>query len=493
MEGITKVFPGVKALDEVDFSLHAGEVHALLGENGAGKSTLMKVLSGIHNADEGSIFLDGEKTEIRNVHDSQDKGISIIHQELVLVPHMTVAENIFLGRELKGKRNLFLDYQKMHEMTQELLKRLCDNVQSDDLIEDLSVAQQQMVEIARSLSFNCRILVMDEPTAALTDKEVALLFDLIRDLKSKGMSIVYISHRMEELFEISDRVSVLRDGQYIGTKNTKETTRKELIDMMVGRSVDEFYKNTKHELGETILEVRELYAGNYLHDINFKLRRGEILGVSGIVGAGRTELMRILFGIDSYDRGEIRINGERVAIESPEDAIKQGIVLVPENRKEEGLYLGQDVAYNLTIQSLSQFINGIMNKHDVEESIVDESIKRLSIKTAGSHQVVNTLSGGNQQKIVIAKWLATKPDILILDEPTRGVDVGAKSEIYAIMDQLVREGVSIIMVSSELPEIVNMSDRVIVMAHGEITGSLEKDEITQQNIMHYATHSKSFA
>ena len=487
MEGIHKSFPGVKALSDVNFSLKKGEVHALLGENGAGKSTLMKVLGGIYKQEEGNISINGELVDISDVHSSQNYGISIIHQELILVPYMTIAENIFLGKEPLKKKSRFVDFTYMHLEAQKILDSFDLGIRSDDLIASLSVAQQQMVEIAKALSVDSNIIVMDEPTATLTHKETDQLFSLIEELKKKGKSIIYISHRIEELLQISDRVSVLRDGLYIGTKETKETSKHELIRMMVGRELDEFFKHTSHNQGEEILKVENLSREGVFKNINLSLHKGEILGISGIVGAGRTELARALFGIDSYDTGQIFLDGLPVNIGNPGSAIEKGIALVPESRKEHGLIMSEAVGFNMTLQILSSFINKIRVNRKKEENIIQDYISKLSIKTPTSATLINSLSGGNQQKVVIAKWLATNPRVLILDEPTRGVDVNAKMEIYNLMNAFAKEGYAIILISSELPEILNMSDRVLVMFHGEIKAELSRDQLSQETIMHYAT------
>ncbi|MBN2659126.1 MAG: sugar ABC transporter ATP-binding protein [Spirochaetales bacterium] len=487
MRGIDKQFPGVQALSNVNFDLRKGEVHALLGENGAGKSTLMKVLGGIYTPESGDIFINGEKADITGVQASQALGISIIHQELVLVPYLTIAENIFLGKEpVKGRFN-FVDFETMKIRAQEVLDSFGLDISAEDRIESLSVAQQQMVEIAKALSVDAAIIVMDEPTASLTNKETERLFELIEDLRSRGKAVVYISHRMEELFRISDRVTVMRDGQYIGTKNTADTTRQELIQMMVGRKLDEFFKHSSHQSGEEVLRVEGLTREGVFNDIGFSLKKGEILGLSGIVGAGRTELARALFGIDPIDGGKIILNGKDVKISSPVEAIENGLALVPESRKEQGLVLSESVGFNLTLQVLSRFIRLIRVNRKKENSIIGDYVERLSIKTPSGETKIESLSGGNQQKVVIAKWLATNPSILILDEPTRGVDVNAKMEIYTLINSLAEQGLAIILISSELPEILNMSDRVLVMFHGEIKAELNRDELSQEKIMHYAT------
>jgi ABC-type sugar transport system ATPase subunit len=476
MENIHKKFPGVYALDGVDFELRYGEVHALLGENGAG----------IYTADKGQIYMKGQKVKIRDVHQAKSYGISVIHQELCLAPNMTVADNIFLGREVIGKNGL-INISQQYQLARELLDGLGLKIPSSAVIASLSVAQQQMVEIAKALSMDAKIIVMDEPTAALSLKEVDMLFQTIETLKRRNISIVYISHRMEELFRVADRVTVLRDGKYVGTKEIANTTGKELISMMVGRELNDLYKRTLHPLGDIVLEINNLNRCNSLHDIGFVLRKGEILGVSGLVGAGRTELARAIFGIDKIDTGEIVVNGEKVMIGSPIDAMNYGIALVPEDRKNQGLLLIKEVSYNITLAVLERFIKGIRVDHQLERKLVDEYIEKLSIKTPSYEQIVNHLSGGNQQKIVIAKWLATTPKILILDEPTRGVDVGAKSELYSIINMLAEQGVAIMMISSELPEIINMSDRVLVMHNGRITGELTRSELDQEKIMFFAT------
>lgn len=486
MKNVNKQFPGVYALKDVNFELQKGEVHALLGENGAGKSTLMKVLGGIYSIDKGEIYIEGEKVEVKSVKDAQTLGISIIHQELVLVPYMTVAENIYLGRELTSASRL-VNQKAMIREAQKLLDSFELKISAGSLVAELTVAQQQMVEIIKAISFNAKILVMDEPTSSLTDKEVEFLFSTIRNLKKKGVGIVYISHRMSELFEISDRITVMRDGQYIGTKVTKGTDKDELISMMVGRELTNYYTRTYNEPGETILEVKNLTRKGILKDISFNIKKGEIMGVAGLMGAGRSEVMRAIFGLDPIDSGEIFIEGKKVHIKNPNDAMKYGIALVPENRKEEGLFLIQSVKFNATLKVLDKFMEFIKVNKKVENDIVNKYVKKMSIKTPSTEQLVGNLSGGNQQKVVIARWLATEPKVLILDEPTRGVDVGAKAEIYLIMNELVNSGVSIIMISSELPEIINMSDRVLVMCNGSISGSLNRGELTQEKIMHYAT------
>jgi len=486
MKGIHKRFPGVLALNNVSFEVKAGEVHALLGENGAGKSTLIKVLGGIYIAEEGEIFIEGKKVEIDSVKTAHENGIAIIHQELVLVPHMTVAENIFLGRE--PKKGGFVDAVKMTDDAQELLDTYHMNIQADRLVGSLTIAQQQMVEIVKAISFNSKILVMDEPTSSISDKEVDFLFETMRALTAKGVGIVYISHKMSELEQICDRVTVMRDGEYVGTKVVKETNKDELIAMMVGRELTNYYTRDFLEPGEVVLKCEHISDGKMAKDASFEVRKGEIVGFAGLVGAGRSEVMKCIFGLTKDYSGEILIDGKSVHIKSPIEALKYGIALVPENRKAEALYKVQSVKFNSTIEVLSSFIKGIFVNDKKEEEITQKYIDMLSTKTPSQEQVVGNLSGGNQQKVVIGRWLATNPKILIMDEPTRGVDVHAKSEIYAIMNDLVKNGMSIIMISSELPEIINMSDRVYVMNEGNIVGCLDRTEVSQESIMKLAAN-----
>lgn len=487
MNKITKKFPGVHALKSVDFELIAGEVHALLGENGAGKSTLMKVLGGIHQLNEGKIRINGIETEINNVKDAQKNGISIIHQEIVLVPYLSIAENIYLGREPLLKSG-FINFDMMVENSKRFLDDFDLDMDAKTPVGKLTVAQQQMIEIIKAVSFDSKIIIMDEPTSSLTDKEVDFLFKTIQNLKAKGVGMVYISHRMNELFKITDRITVMRDGEYIGTVVTKETTNDQLISMMVGRELTSFYNRSYNEKSEeSVLSVQHLTRKGVLEEINFDLKKGEILGFSGLMGAGRSELMKCLFGIDIFHEGEVCVNGNKITIKNPNDAINNGLAYVPENRKEQGLFLGKPVDYNITIKILDKFMKFFRVDHHYEDEQVHNYINELSIKTPNASQKVGNLSGGNQQKVLISRWLATKPKILILDEPTRGVDVGAKAEIYSIMNRLIHEGVSIIMISSELPEIINLSDRVAVMSKGKISKILDKDEISQEKIMYYAT------
>ena len=486
MRGIQKRFPGVIALNNVDLTVKTGEVHALLGENGAGKFTLIKVLGGIYIAEAGEIYIEGKKVVIDGVKAAQENGIAIIHQELVLVPHMTVAENIFLGREpLKGR---FVNSRQMSEDAQALLDANNMKISADALVGSLTIAQQQMVEIVKAISFNSKILVMDEPTSSISDKEVDFLFETMRSLVKKGVGIIYISHKMSELEQICDRVTVMRDGEYVGTKVVKETNKDELIAMMVGRELTNYYTRDFQIPGETVLRCSHISDGKMAQDASFEVKRGEIVGFAGLVGAGRSEVMKCIFGLTKDYKGEIEIDGKPVHIKNPIEAMKQGIALVPEDRKLEALYKVQSVQYNSTIEVLGDFIKGIFVDSAKEEAITQKYIDMLSTKTSSQEQLAGNLSGGNQQKVIIGRWLATNPKILILDEPTRGVDVGAKSEIYAIMNELVKNGMSIIMISSEMPEIINMSDRIYVMNEGTITGCLNRDEVSQEAIMKLAAN-----
>ena len=491
MKDVTKSFPGVLALKGMEFELRAGEVHALLGENGAGKSTLMKILGGIHPIDEGTIFVDGQKVEINDVKDAKRNGISIIHQEIVLVPYLSIAENIFLGQELTTKIGT-VDKSAMFSEAQKLLDSFQIGLSSKTPVSRLTVAQQQMIEIIKAVSFNSNIIVMDEPTSSLSQKEVHFLFDTIRNLKAKDVGIVYISHRMNELFEITDRVTVMRDGNYIDTLTTKDSNVDEMISLMVGRELTNYYIRDFNEGSlETVLKVEKLSKKGVLEQASFELYRGEILGFAGLVGAGRSELMKCIFGLDPFDSGEVFVKGEKIRINNPNDAIKNKIVYVTENRKQEGLFLDRSVQYNITIRVLHEFMKLLKVNHKKEKAITEKYIESFSIKTPSAGQLLRNLSGGNQQKTLISRWLSTNPQILILDEPTRGVDVGAKAEIYGIINQLAKNGISIIMVSSELPEVINMSDRIAVMCNGKIAKILGREDFTQETIMQYATGRSS--
>ena len=486
MRDIMKAFGTNKVLDGVSIAVKPGEVRALMGENGAGKSTLMKILGGIYSADEGTIYVNDELAAINSVHHARKYGISFIHQEISNIPNMTIAENIFLGREPKNRFKL-VDYKYMNSEARKALDLVDINLDTTELLKDLSIAQQQMVEIARAIHEEAKIMIMDEPTACLTTSEVNHLFKQIKRLRKKGIAIIYISHRMEETFRICDTVTVLRDGKFIGTKNTNETNENELISMMVGREFENMYGDERSVGGETILEVKNL-TSCAVENINFSLKKGEILGFSGLVGAGRTEMAKAIFGLDPILSGEIFVEGKKVEIQCPGDAIKAGIVLIPEDRKSQGLILRHSIGTNLTFQVLPSFIKHLKVDKVKENNIVEEYKGKLSIRMANVDQLASELSGGNQQKVVISKWLAAAPKILILDEPTRGIDVGAKAEIYKLMHDLTDEGVSIIMISSELTEVINISSRIAVMYEGKLVKILDTkmDNISQDNILSYA-------
>ncbi|MBC7329905.1 sugar ABC transporter ATP-binding protein [bacterium] len=486
MRGITKQFPGVLALDNVRFEVEKGEVHALVGENGAGKSTLLKILAGAIPMDKGEIILNGKPVHFHSPLDAIQAGIAVIYQEFNLVPYLSAGENIFLGREPR-KFNGFVDFGKLHREAQEILDRIGANFSSRTLVAQLSVAQQQMTEIAKALSQNAQIIAMDEPTSALTEREVEHLFEIIRSLKSEGVAIIFVSHRLEEIFQIADRITVLRDGKYIGTKRIEETNRDEVITMMVGREIKEKIPKRPAKIGEEILRVEGLTREGVFRDISFTLHKGEVLGLAGLVGAGRTEIARAIFGADPIDRGKIYLEGKEVRIRSPQDAIRLGIGLLTEDRKRYGLVLPMTVRENTTLANLMEVaIRGFIN-FAKEREAARRFVEDLDIKTPSIEQIARNLSGGTQQKLVLAKWLFTKSKVLIFDEPTRGIDVGAKVEIYELMNQLAERGVGIIMISSELPEILGMSDRILVIHEGKIAGELTREEATQEKIMHLAT------
>ena len=488
MNGIDKRFSGVHALKGVHFDLRYGEVHALVGENGAGKSTLMKVLTGIHQPDAGEITYEGKPYAVKNIGESQNLGISMIHQELNMMNDLTVAQNIFLGREAMAGGFIIRDGDMVKE-TEKLFRHIGINIDPNLQLGKLTVGKQQMVEIAKAISRDCKILVLDEPTAALTQSEIEELFTIMTDLKAKGIGMIYISHRMDEINRISDRITVMRDGEYVDTVNTADVTKDDIISMMIGRVVYEDPK-TKSEVPKdapVVLEVRNLTSGKTVRNVSFQLRRGEILGFSGLMGAGRTEVARAIFGADPYDSGEIYVNGKQVFIKSPEDAVKHGIGYLSEDRKRYGLMLIKSVAENTAISSMERYTRfGLINDRLLKEEAQAEN-EKLRTKTPSMEQALKNLSGGNQQKVIIARWLIKNSDILIFDEPTRGIDVGAKSEIYKLMNDLAKQGKSIIMISSELVEILRMSDRVLVMCEGRKTGELDISEANQENIMQLAT------
>lgn len=485
MEGISKEFPGVKALKDVTLRVKKGKVHALVGENGAGKSTLMKILNGIYMPDSGVIKFGGKEIKLRSPIDALRNGISMIHQELTPVPNMTVAENIFLGREpLLGNLPIVND-REMINMTRKLLENLEINIDPSTPMGNLSVAQMQMVEIAKAISYNSELIIMDEPTSAISEKEVLHLFKIIRNLKSKGISIIFISHRFDEIYEIADEVTVLRDGEHIFTGALENVSREKLIEMMVGRELKQMFPKEDAEIGEVVLEVKNLTKQGVFYDVNFKVRRGEILGIAGLMGAGRTEVVESIFGIRHYDHGEIYINGKKVDIKSPIDAINNKMALITEDRKT-GLFLPLTVEENIIMASLSNYTRGFFVDGKKVSEDCKKQVDKLRIKTPSLSQKIKFLSGGNQQKALIARWLLTYPEILILDEPTRGIDVGAKAEIHKLITKMAQEGKAIIMISSELPEILGMSDRIIVMHEGRVKGELKREEASQEKIMKYA-------
>ncbi len=486
MENIIKTFPGVTALNDVTFRAKAGEIHAIVGENGAGKSTLMKVLAGINSPNSGSINLDGEIVEISSPGKSQSLGISMIHQELALIPYLTIGQNIYLGREPHKKIKFFVDWKELYSQSVVQLSRLDMDIDPKTLVMDIPIAQQQMVEVAKALSINAKIIVMDEPTSALTDKETKILFRVMRHLKEQGITILYISHRLEEIFEIADSVTILRDGFHISTSLIADITPDDIVKMMVGRELGDLYSKKASPQNNHILEVKGLSSGKVLNNISFHLNKGEVLGLSGLIGAGRTELARAIFGIDSFDQGEIFIEGKSVKIRSPREAISMGLGFLTEDRKEQGLFLGMSVRENITIGVLKEFSSFGFPFFTKLKALAEKYVKQMNIRTPNINQKVKNLSGGNQQKVLIARWLNLNPRVLILDEPTRGIDVGAKAEIYSIIDRLAEEGVGIIMISSELPEIIGISDRVIVIRQGSITGKFSREELTQDKIMQCA-------
>lgn len=489
MSHITKRFPGVLALSNVDFALHKGEVHALLGENGAGKSTLMKILSGVYQPDEGEIIFEGQPVTFANPLSAQSAGITIIHQEFNLFPELTVEENIFIGREFCKNNRWRLDEKQQRQAAIDILQKLNLNIAPDTLVADLTVAQQQMVEIAKAISVNAKILIMDEPTAALTETEIDSLFQVTRLLKEQGTGIVYISHRLEELALIADRATVMRDGQFIATVDYDAVKISDLIAMMVGRDLGNIYPR-REPLAQRkpVLEVSGLTRNGVLNNIDFTLNQGEILGFAGLMGAGRTELARAIFGADPIDGGTLKLNGKVTVIKDIPDAIQQGISYLTEDRKKEGLALGLSVERNIMLGNYPEYSDRFGNVDSKRcQKTSEEQVKALRIKTPHLEQAALNLSGGNQQKIIIARWVCKDTDILIFDEPTRGIDVGAKLEIYELMNRLVAKGKSIIMISSELPEVLGMCDRILVMRNGRITGELASDDATQEKIMQYAT------
>ncbi|WP_392339634.1 sugar ABC transporter ATP-binding protein [Moritella marina] len=488
MRGITKTFPGVKALNNVQLTLKKGRVMALMGENGAGKSTLMKVLFGIYKRDSGTIRYQGEQINYSGAREGLEAGISMIHQELAPILHRSIAENVWLGREpLKGPLRL-VDHEKMYSDTTALLKKLDLHLDPRTLMSELTVATMQMVEISKAISYNSKIIIMDEPTSALTGKEVDSLFEIIEKLKSQGVSIVYISHKMDEIFRICDDITIFRDGCYIGERESKNTNNDELVQMMVGRELGAVYPPPTSKPGKVRLEVKNLSVNGVFNNINFKLHEGEVLGIAGLVGAGRTELIETLFGVRKHDAGEILINGDSVEIKTPQDAINHKMAFLTEDRRQSGLYLMLDIFANTSIAHLDAYSNKVVNVLDVRSMQKDctNQCTKLKVKTPGMAEKIDNLSGGNQQKVLLARWMLTKPDILFLDEPTRGIDIGAKAEIYKLMRILTGMGKSLVMISSELPEVIGMSDRILVMHEGELKGELDGNDASQKQVMSMA-------
>ncbi|MFE9276274.1 sugar ABC transporter ATP-binding protein [Paenibacillus glucanolyticus] len=486
MTNIHKSFGTNRVLAGVDFDLREGEVHALMGENGAGKSTLMNILTGLHGRDEGKIVVDGQETYFANPKEAEERGVAFIHQELNIWPEMTVLDNLFIGKELTSGIG-FLNMKQMKALAKEQFRKLAVTIPLTQEAGLCSVGQQQMIEIAKALMTQAKVIIMDEPTAALTEREIEKLFDVIRSLKKEGVSIVYISHRMEEIFTICDRITVMRDGKSVDTQAIPDTSFDEVVKKMVGRELTERYPARQPSPGETVLEVKNISGKGRFENVSFSVRAGEIVGVSGLMGAGRTEMMRAIFGLDPLDSGEVWVRGKKVSIRKPDDAVKHGIGFITEDRKDEGLVLDFSVRENMALPNLFSFSSRGFISGKKEQDFVDTLTKRLQIKTHSSETQARNLSGGNQQKVVIAKWIGIGPSVLILDEPTRGVDVGAKREIHQLMNELTERGVAILMVSSELPEVLGMSDRILVVHEGRISGELDHEQATQEQIMTLAT------
>ncbi len=484
-ENISKSFPGVKALDKVNLTIEGGKVHTIIGENGAGKSTLMKILMGILLPDEGEILYKGVKVKLMSVQEAIKTGISMIHQELLPFPELSIAENIFMGNEPTSRIPGWINKREMNKNAALLMDKLGAKVDVTRAMKELSIAEMQMVEIAKAISNQSEVIIMDEPTSALSNREIAILFSIIEELKQQGIAIIYISHKMDEIFKISDTITVMRDGKHITTCAITAIDQKKLISLIVGREINSIFDKKENTPGEIILSVTEL-TGEKFKDINFNLRRGEILGIAGLMGSGRTEIVNSIYGLEKIVKGDIFINGKKVKIRSPKDAIKNSIGLVSEDRKKYGLVLGSSVKHNISLSSLEKCKNGLFLNLNEENEIANAQINKLNIKTSSSDQLANYLSGGNQQKIVIAKVLLNDADIIIFDEPTRGIDIGAKSEIYKLMNQLTNEGKALIVISSELPEIMGLSDRILVIRKGEIKAELSQAEATQELIMKHA-------
>lgn len=486
VNSLSKSFLGLKALDNIHFDLKKGEVHALMGENGAGKSTFMKILIGLLRADSGSISFNGDQIENMDVHGMLQKGISMIHQEILMVPELTVAQNIFLGREFS--RSYLVNERAINQKAQELLHLMGLDMNVRTKAKQLSIAELQLIEIAKAISINAKVIIMDEPTSALSEKESAMLFKIIKDLKSKGVAIIYISHKMEEIYQIADRITVLRDGKFIATKNTADLDKNSLISLMVGREINQLFSENTMVSGEVVLKVQNLNKKGKFSDINFEVHAGEVLGIAGLMGAGRTEIARAIYGLDSIDGGDIILKGKKIKIRSPKDAIREGIGYVSEDRKALGFIPELSVKDNISLSSLLNYSKGWFIETKNEQKASSQMADDLKIKASGLRQKVMNLSGGNQQKVVIAKVLLAQPSLIILDEPTRGIDIGAKHEIYKLIRQLAENGLAVIMISSELPEILGMSNRILVLSKGKQTAILTQEEASQEKIMHYALH-----
>lgn len=485
-DNITKEFPGVMALQNVSISVQAGSVLGLLGENGAGKSTLLNVLSGIYQPTKGTLKLEGEEIVLNGPLDAQKKGITIVHQELKLLPNLNVAENIFVGRLPKTKFGA-IDYKKLKSMAKELITRFGFELNPDDLLKDIPIASQQMVEIAKAISFDAKVILLDEPTSSLTAEETEKLFVIMETLKTKGVGLVFISHKLEEIFRFCDRVQVIRDGQDMGSRPVEGVTEDLLVQLMVGREIEDRFPPKTNTPGEVILRAKNLNRGKRVKDASFELRKGEVLGIAGLVGAGRSELVRLIFGADQLESGEIELDGKKVNFRSTRDAIEQGIFLVPEDRKTQGLVINMDVEKNVALASTNKNTKALWYVDEkAERSLADEAIQQLSIKVTDRHQVVKTLSGGNQQKVVLGKCMVTNPRIMILDDPTRGIDVGTKHEIYELINKFTMDGTAVILISSELPEVIAMSDRIMVIESGEIKAILDEKDLDQETIMKFA-------
>ncbi|MGI6005607.1 MAG: sugar ABC transporter ATP-binding protein [Christensenellales bacterium] len=492
MDHISKSFPGVKALDDVKLHVHKGSVHAVVGENGAGKSTLMKILSGSYFPDAGTIKIGGEAVKIKNPLHARELGVSIIHQELNIIPYSTVAQSIFLGREPCKRFKSVIDYKKMNREARKLLdEQGLQDIREDTLMKDLTVSKCQVIEITKAIAFDAKVIIMDEPTSAITEKEIDRLFKHIRSLKSKGVAIIYISHKLEEIAKIADEITVIRDGKYIGTYPSHSITNDQIVSLMVGRDITNRYPKQPANFGDVALEVRRLTSGRAFQNISFSVRSGEVLGVSGLMGAGRTEVMRAIFGLDPFDSGEIHLNGKKVAIKNPKAALTNGLAMVTEDRRRYGVITIHSIRENIALPNLNMFEKGPFVDKKKERLSVMEFFKKLSIRAPDIEIRAGQLSGGNQQKVVLAKWLLRKPTVLIMDEPTRGIDVGAKFDIYNIMNDLVKQGIAIVFISSELPELLGMSDNIMIMHEGRMTGYISRQEATPESLMMYATAQKN--